>query len=78
MHLEFNCHGKHISVGPSHHQQQKTITVDNIGLISDVCPHVVDHHNWIGRFGSMQRQGWFSWHWVPYGDRFQIQGSDCL
>jgi hypothetical protein len=81
MNLEFNCNGKRISVGTSHHERTKIIMVDNIGMISDVCPHVVDHHNWIGRHGSMQRQGWGWWsteHWVPYGDRFKITGSGCF
>lgn len=80
MHLAFNCRGwggSLISVGSSHHHNSKMITVDNIGKISDVCPHVVDHNNWNGEHGSWHGAFWWK-HFVPYGDRFQITGSDCL
>ena len=55
----FNCHGHNIHVGASHHHQITYRNIDNIGPISSVCPHYVDHHNWNGHHGG--HHWWGGW-----------------
>ena len=73
MDLSFNCHGQTIHVGASHHHNTAR-RIYNIGPISSVCPHYVDHHNWNGRHGG--RHWWGGWY--DWSDRFEITGGQCL
>jgi hypothetical protein len=74
MDLSFNCHGKTIHVGSSHHHMSTSRQLDNIGPIESVCPHIVDHNNWNGHHGG--RRWWGGWWNNP--DRFKITGSECM